>query len=129
MQLIRIFSFTGQGSALADKIKGSCSKLLCEHYPGSGEGIDIDALVKDSFSLRLPMLFIGAAGIAVRKIAPYVKDKLSDSAVLVADEAGRFVIPVLSGHVGGANALAKTIAKGIGAEAVITTMSAFSHSL
>ena len=57
------------------------------------------------------ILFIGAAGIAVRYIAPYVKDKFTDSAVVVADEAGQYVIPLLSGHVGGAAELADQIAK------------------
>lgn len=67
------------------------------------------------------ILFIGACGIAVRAIAPHVKDKRTDPAVLVADEAGRYVIPILSGHLGGANQIAVALAEKTGAEAVITT--------
>lgn len=67
------------------------------------------------------MVFIGAAGIAVRAIAPYVKDKMRDPAVLVVDERGDFVIPLLSGHVGGANELAVRIGQGVGAYPVLTT--------
>lgn len=66
-------------------------------------------------------LFIGAAGIAVRYIAPYVKDKFTDSAVVVADEAGQYVIPLLSGHVGGAAELTDQIANLLGAVSVHTT--------
>ena len=67
------------------------------------------------------LFFIGAAGIAVRMIAPYVKDKFTDSPVLVMDEKGSYVIPLLSGHVGGAVELAKEIAEKINAQAVLTT--------
>ena len=67
------------------------------------------------------MVFVGAAGIAVRSIAPYVKDKRTDPAVLSVDELGRFVIPLLSGHIGGANALAEKLAEALGAVPVVTT--------
>lgn len=66
-------------------------------------------------------LFIGAAGIAVRSIAPFVNDKFTDSPVLVMDEKGKFVIPILSSHVGGAGELAAMIASLEGALPVVTT--------
>lgn len=66
-------------------------------------------------------LFIGAAGIAVRYIAPWVKDKFTDSAVLVLDENGTYVIPILSGHMGGGVELAGRISDWIGAVPVVTT--------
>jgi cobalt-precorrin 5A hydrolase len=67
------------------------------------------------------MVFIGAAGIAVRTIAPLVRDKAADPAVVVIDDAGRFVVSVLSGHLGGANGLTKKIARLLGATPVVTT--------
>lgn len=69
------------------------------------------------------LIFIGAMGICVRLIAPYVQDKYTDPAVLCVDSTARYVIPVLSGHVGGANQLAEQVASLIGATAVITTQS------
>ena len=67
------------------------------------------------------LLFIGACGIAVRAIAPFLTDKLHDVPVLVMDEKGKYIIPVLAGHMGGANGLAYQIAGKTGAEPVITT--------
>ena len=75
----------------------------------------------ESFLSRETLVFVGAVGIAVRSIAPYIRSKASDPAVICVDETGRFVVPILSGHLGGANALAKQIAALTGGEAVITT--------
>ena len=73
------------------------------------------------FSADDGILFVGACGIAVRSIAPYVASKKSDPAVLVIDECGKFVISLLSGHLGGANELALTASKILNAQAVVTT--------
>ncbi len=64
-----------------------------------------------------------ASGIVVRTIAPLLKDKKTDPAVVVLDEAGKFAVSLVSGHLGGANALASEIARFLGGEAVITTAS------
>ena len=66
-------------------------------------------------------VFIMAMGIVVRVIAPFIKDKHTDPAIVVIDDMGRFVISVLSGHEGGANQLAHNIASILHTDAVITT--------
>lgn len=76
---------------------------------------------------RRSLLFIGACGIAVRAIAPFLTDKLNDVPVLVMDEQGCFVIPVLAGHVGGANELAVSLAERMGSTPVITTATDLNH--
>ena len=69
------------------------------------------------------IVFIGALGICVRRIQSLFHDKATDPAVVCVDTMGRYVIPVLSGHIGGANELARQIARVTGGEAVITTQS------
>lgn len=69
------------------------------------------------------LVFFVSLGAVVRLIAPHLKTKDEDPGVLVVDDAGQFVIPVLSGHVGGANAMAEQVAALLGATAVLTTAS------
>lgn len=84
--------------------KVKLSDWTAQHFPNA------DALV-----------FVGATGIAVRAIAPHAASKSADPAVVVVDERGQWSIPLLSGHLGGANNLALALAQGIDATPVITT--------
>ena len=76
-----------------------------------------------SFADYDAFIFIGALGICVRSIALYVQDKATDPAIVNLDDHGQFVQPVLSGHLGGANDLARRLARVLGAQAIITTAS------
>lgn len=79
--------------------------------------------VKDTFHEFDAFIFVSALGICVRTIAPVIKDKYTDPAVVCVDSTGKNVIAVLSGHKGGANQLTKEVAAVLGANPVITTQS------
>ena len=111
-------AFTDTGLALA--------KRLAVILPGSvarcgQDGTSLAEWTSAQFVHSDALIFVGAAGIAVRAIAPHCKCKATDPAVVVVDECGRFAVPILSGHLGGANDLARAIAAVCGAVPVITT--------
>lgn len=116
---ICVISFTERGKHLANRIKEIMQGSEVMLYQKPEEGLE--AWTGRQFAEKNALLFIGACGIAVRTIAPYLKDKFTDPPVLVLDERGSYVIPVLSGHMGGANELAEFLAERLGAQAVITT--------
>ena len=129
---LAIISFTENGIKLSQTVAKSLSgsKVMlytkCSRY--TAEDLKVQR-VKESLQVwtaqRMAegdaLLFIGACGIAVRAIAPNLTDKLYDVPVLVMDEEGQYVIPILSGHVGGANELARELAGLMNACPVITT--------
>lgn len=108
--IIRIVAFTKKGWKLAEAV----ADAFPEHIWERRDKEDLREWVKSGFELRAPIVFVGATGIAVRAIAPFASDKLQDSPVLVLDEMGQFVIPLLSGHVGGANLLARQVEERLG---------------
>jgi len=110
-----VFYITDKGSELAQKITA--------FYPEAGVLKFERGAVLQAWKECRNLVFIMAAGIVVRTIAPLLQDKKTDPAVVVIDEKGRHVISLLSGHLGGANTLAKEISEVVGGEAVITTAS------
>lgn len=83
----------------------------------------IDAIMGDLFLKADSIVFIGAMGICVRCIAPYIMDKHTDPAVVCIDSTGKYIIPVLSGHIGGANELSIVLAQLLGGNVIVTTQS------
>lgn len=110
-------AFTAKGEALAHR--------LAEALPGSvsrcGGDVTLKGWTAEHFAQDEALIFVGAVGIAVRAIAPHCRSKAADPAVVAVDEGGNFAVPLLSGHLGGANALARALAKACGAVPVITT--------
>ena len=126
-----IFSFTEKGSewnkTLLDwriSLGDSCKGYTVSRYAKKYGLAELPADWKDEIGKgwgETIYMFIGATGIAIRAVAPFVKDKFKDSPVLSIDEKGQFILPLLSGHIGGAVELAKEIGKYISAQPVITT--------
>ena len=124
------YSLRGCGTALRIAEGLTRRGNVCEVYASEKNRCDASVKLltgpcaewaKAGFAAADALIFCCAAGIAVRGIAPWVKSKKTDPAVIVADETGRYVISLLSGHIGGANELAAAIAEDIGATPVITT--------
>lgn len=121
-----VISLTEAGRQLscrvAELLPGTERYCFYKHTDAGAESFtDLSALTGALFARCDAILFIGACGIAVRMIAPHLRSKASDPAVLVLDAQGKYVISLLSGHIGGANALAGRLADALGAQAVITT--------
>ena len=115
---IKTLYFTDKGKALAERLKDGLSGHDVTVVP---KGVPLAFVCGDAFVDNEALVFIGAAGIAVRAISPFVSDKLKDPPVIVIDENGNYVVPILSGHVGGANSLALEVADILEAQPVITT--------
>ena len=136
---LAVLTFTADGAALAVRLKKvlgeKCRVYLHSAHAARGVQEDRDASAKDCitgftdtrtvleeyWAKADAILFISAAGIAVRSSAPFLRGKAQDPAVLCMDDTGRYVIPLLSGHLGGANEWAERVAAVFGAEPVITT--------
>ena len=114
---IAAIAFTDCGMALGRRLQEQVKDLTLDRCESGG----LARWTERAFGENDALVFIGAAGIAVRAIAPYVRTKVHDPAVVVMDELGTFAIPVLSGHLGGANELAAALARHVGALPVITT--------
>lgn len=112
-------SFTENGAKLAGRLSERLGGSVV--YSRSYGNFALQNWTAENFNRGRALVFIGAAGIAVRAIAPHLKNKAMDPAVVVMDEAGQFAVPILAGHLGGANDLARRIADVCGAVAVITT--------
>lgn len=118
MKQITIIPISNSSQLLAEKI--------VRFYPNAMI-LALKDFSEETFLTSNNLIFIGAMGICVRSIAPFAKDKHTDPAVICIDSTGKYVIPVLSGHIGGANALSKEIAYTLGAKAIITTQSDNAH--
>ncbi len=117
---VSIIAFTDNGMEIAYKLSNSLSESNDVDFTRCGKGA-LSTWTEEHFSTNDALIFIGAIGIALRAIAPYIKTKTKDPAVVVVDELGQFSIPILSGHIGGANELALQISKDLGSIPVITT--------
>ena len=122
---IAVIAVSPQGITIAEQLKAEWQEQLTifsTHQHSSVESIrNIKEHVDAHFGDYSAWIFIGAMGICIRTIAEHVQHKYHDPAVINIDSTGRFVVSVLSGHVGGANELTEHIASLLGAQAVVST--------
>lgn len=116
----RVIALTPKGLQLAERIKS--------HFPDFDIWFKTQPFgekVQQAFSSGERLIFICATGIVVRTLAPVLQDKYQDPPVLVLDEQGQFVIPLLSGHEGGANDWAAELSQTLSAKLILTTAQSY----
>lgn len=128
---IEIASFTRNGArlaaTLADQLRAQGDNARAWTAARYAEEAGLSpmesaaAWAKQAFPASDALIFVGAAGIAVRSVAPLLRSKLTDPAVVSVDEAGSFAVALVSGHLGGANRLARRIAVLTGGQSVVST--------
>lgn len=121
---ITLISLTDPGRALAKRLLTLLPDADHLHRPQPFQD-----RVRERFLAGHRLILLCAVGIAVRTLAPALRDKYQDPAVLVLDEHGRFVVPILSGHEGGANEWARQVAQFLGARHVITGAQRYTQPL
>ncbi len=114
---LAFLAFTDRGFALAETL----AQALGGSVTRCGRPDSLAEWTEKQFAGSDGLVFVGAAGIAVRAIAPYIQKKWRDPAVVAVDECARFAVPLLSGHLGGANRLARALGAVCGAQAAVTT--------
>ncbi len=115
---VKAIAFSEKGMTLGQKLAEGLGEGATLTRCASG---GLSAWAEDAWKSSDALVFIGSCGIAVRAVAPFVKKKTEDPAVIAIDELGTYCIPLLSGHIGGANELAVRISRTIGAIPVVTT--------
>lgn len=118
--MIRIIALTPAGKKLGERLQAKCTEASLHYKPQP-----FAEFVQTAFQQGDGLVFICATGIVMRTLAPVLQDKYQDPPVLALDEAGKFVIPLLSGHEGGANEWGAQVADCLGAQLVMTTAKAY----
>ena len=127
---LAVIAFTAAGGQLAiqlcEKLRESGhviseNALFCAYAGNPPPSEGISGWTKRVFDQNDGLLFIGACGIAVRAVAPFLRDKLTDPAVVSVDQQGNYAVALVSGHVGGATMLAQQVARITGGVPVIST--------
>lgn len=120
---VLIISLTAQGKQLAQQCMPFLKQAEHLHCPKPFKNT-----IQTAFKVGRPLIFITAVGIAVRTLATVIENKHRDPPVLVLDQAGKFIIPLLSGHEGGANRWAQQLAQHLDAQAIITTAHTYTYN-